>query len=59
VVIRDPWIRYRVSGATAAVPVDQAVAALNPFKPEDGGGMTFDSLPEMDEYFSWRLARTY
>jgi hypothetical protein len=55
-VTRDPWLRYRLSGATSAVPVAAAIAALKrtPARVEESVN-AFDSLGELDDFFRWRL----
>ncbi len=58
IVTRDPWRRYRLSGATASVPVAEAAHALRTAWPElEERGAGFESLEELDEYFRWRLQR--
>jgi membrane associated rhomboid family serine protease len=57
-VTRDPWRRYRMSGATAAVPVEERIEWLRePFPGFESAERPFESLAEMDEYFRWRLQR--
>jgi hypothetical protein len=58
IVTRDPWLRHRLSGATSAVPVVSALAALKrtPARVEESVN-AFDSLGELDDFFRWRLQR--
>ncbi len=57
-VARDPWRRFRLSGATASVPVAKAAVALRAAFPGlDEKEAEFDSLAELDGYFRWRLQR--
>jgi membrane associated rhomboid family serine protease len=58
IVTRDPWRRFRLSGATASVPVAEAALALRTAWPElEERGASFESLEELDGYFRWRLQR--
>lgn len=56
VVMRDPWRRYRISGATASTPIETAVQTLRAAFPTlEVSSANFESLSDLDEYFRWRL----
>lgn len=58
IVTRDPWRRFRLSGATASAPLEKMVETVRAAFPEfESTGATFESLAELDEYFRWRLQR--
>ncbi|HTF56721.1 MAG TPA: hypothetical protein VK661_05760, partial [Planctomycetota bacterium] len=58
-VTRDPWRRYRLSGATSTIPLVDVVRALRagfPMLPGlEDGAVGFEKLSDLDEYFGWRL----
>jgi membrane associated rhomboid family serine protease len=56
IVTRDPGVRYRLSAATAAVPVDEVIAELRKIVPGFEMAVNgFHSLADLDDYFRWRL----
>ena len=55
VVMREPWRRYRISGATASVPVEQSSETLRGLATIEETPEAFQSLGDLDEYFRWRL----
>jgi hypothetical protein len=50
-------LRFRLSGATASVPVADVVASIRKVRPVEEADRPFHSLGELDEYFRWRLQR--
>jgi membrane associated rhomboid family serine protease len=55
IVMREPWRRYRISGATASVPIEQATETLRGLAAVEESPAAFGSLTDLDEYFRWRL----
>ncbi|HEY3225357.1 MAG TPA: rhomboid family intramembrane serine protease, partial [Planctomycetota bacterium] len=59
IVARDPWRRYRLSGATAVNPPTDSVRSLRAAFPGlpglEEGPVGFEKLSDLDDYFGWRL----
>jgi len=59
IVTRDPWRRYRLSGATSAVPLAETIRILRASFPKlpglEDGPVGFEKLSDLDEYFGWEL----
>jgi len=61
VVARDPWIRYRLSGATSPGSVEPAARLLASLGFKEAGSLLsgqverFNSLNDLDEFLRWKL----
>ena len=58
IVTRDPWLRYRLSGATSSASIAKMVESVRARYPGiEATEAAFDSLSDLDEYFRWRIQR--